>query len=129
MKTFVCERPKGSQANPPASHKQNSSHCNLGIYYSGGQHHLNQRKIVHTTQTNSKQKATSQGTVFRPAVVQARLLHPVRYLHTHCVMAGKLADLSGKVEPIASATKQRLLSLPSNPPFPSEYRPTRPRGP
>ena len=41
-------------------------------------------------------------------------------------MAGKVADLSGKVEPIAAATKQKLLSLLSNLPFPSEYRPTRP---
>ena len=129
MKSFVCERLEGSYAHPPAFRKQNSSHCCLPIYYLGGQCHLNQRKIVHTTQTKSKQKAASQGMVFRPAVVQARQLHPVRYLHTHCVMAGKLADLSGKVEPIAAATKQRLLSLPSNPPFPSEYQPTRPRGP
>ena len=64
MKTFVCERPEGSQANPPASHEQNSSHCYLGIYYLGGQRHVNERKIVHTTQTNSKQKAASLGMAF-----------------------------------------------------------------
>ena len=32
----------------------------------------------------------------------------------------KLVDLSGKVEPIAVDTKQRLLSLQTNPPFPSD---------
>lgn len=39
MKTFVCERPEGSQANPPTSHKQNSHIVTLGY----GKHDLGGR--------------------------------------------------------------------------------------
>ena len=41
--------------------------------------------------------------------------------------AEKHVDLSGEVEPVAADTKRRLSRLPLNPPFPSEYRPTRPQ--
>lgn len=41
-------------------------------------------------------------------------------------MAGKLADMNGEVEPIAADTKRSLLSLSSNQPFPTHYRPPRP---